>query len=108
MFHIKNKQSLRKLHFFSLCFNHQVDVIVNTIAPDCDLSQGVISGAILKKAGRKIQEEIKRKKHSTPASSKVNLYVTEGYSLNCKAVFHTVCTHSTDPKATQVCFILNQ
>lgn len=54
------------------------------------------------KAGRNIQDEITRKKYSTPASSRVYLYVTEGYNLNCKAVFHTVCTRSTDPKATQV------
>ncbi|RXN29082.1 poly [ADP-ribose] polymerase 9 [Labeo rohita] len=40
----------------------EVDVIVNTISPDCDLTQGLISAAILTKAGMKIQDEISKKK----------------------------------------------
>ncbi|RXN29083.1 poly [ADP-ribose] polymerase 9 [Labeo rohita] len=38
----------------------KADAIVNTIATNCDLSEGEISKAILKKAGRKIQEQISR------------------------------------------------
>lgn len=91
--------------FFSLCFNPQVDVIVNTIAPNCDLSQGLISRAILMKAGNKIQDEINKKKHTTPSLARVNLYTTNGYNLKCSAVFHTVCTHRSESKAEQVDFI---
>ncbi|KAL1267912.1 hypothetical protein QQF64_033275 [Cirrhinus molitorella] len=77
----------------------KVDVIVNTIAQDCDLSQGLISGAILMKAGRKIQDEIYKKKKTF---SKAHVYETEGYNLDCTTVLHTVCAHRTDPKARQI------
>lgn len=76
------------LHFISLCFNLQVDVIVNTISTNCDLSKGEISKAILKKAGKKIQEEIYKRKNSTSFLGG-HLYITNVYELKCKAVYHT-------------------
>uniref|UniRef100_A0A8C2G3S5 Poly(ADP-ribose) polymerase family member 9 n=2 Tax=Cyprinus carpio TaxID=7962 RepID=A0A8C2G3S5_CYPCA len=82
----------------------RVDVIVNTIAPNCDLSQGLISRAILMKAGNKIQDEINKKKHTTPSLARVNLYATNGYNLKCSAVFHTVCTHRSESKAEQILY----
>ncbi|XP_016093246.1 poly [ADP-ribose] polymerase 9 [Sinocyclocheilus grahami] len=82
----------------------KVDVIVNTIAPNCDLSQGLISRAILTKAGNKIQDEIYKNKNTTQNWTRVNLYATEGYNLNCLAVFHTVCTPRSEPKAAQILY----
>ncbi|XP_073702397.1 protein mono-ADP-ribosyltransferase PARP9 [Garra rufa] len=79
----------------------KVDVIVNTIAADCDLSQGLISQAILAKAGRNIQDEIIKKKKNH-GFSRAYFYETGGYHLNCSAVFHTVCAYRTDPKASQI------
>lgn len=88
--------------FFVLCFNLQVDVIVNTIAKDCDLSQGAVSNAILKKAGQKIQEEIYRKRYYGKGYPGADLYETKGYNLKCKEVFHTVCAIRSDPNAEKV------
>ncbi|KAG1959852.1 protein mono-ADP-ribosyltransferase PARP9 [Pimephales promelas] len=65
-----------------------VDVIVNTISTSCKLDQGEISKAILKKAGRKIQDEIYKTKMYTLFSTGV-LYITRGHDLKCEAVYHT-------------------
>uniref|UniRef100_A0A3Q2CMM6 Poly [ADP-ribose] polymerase 9-like n=1 Tax=Cyprinodon variegatus TaxID=28743 RepID=A0A3Q2CMM6_CYPVA len=62
------------------------DVIVNTAAEDRNLSTGQISSAILKKAGSKIQKEMFTAKRTG------NVICTKGYQLNCKEVFHTICT----------------
>ncbi|KAK9537953.1 hypothetical protein VZT92_005523 [Zoarces viviparus] len=63
----------------------QTDVIVNTTSPQRDLSSGVISKALLKKAGRKMQEEI------IEALVKGHVITTKAYMLDCKEVFHTLC-----------------
>ncbi|XP_031730890.1 protein mono-ADP-ribosyltransferase PARP9 isoform X2 [Anarrhichthys ocellatus] len=63
----------------------QTDVIVNTTSPGRDLSSGVVSKALLKKAGRKMQEEI------IEAPLKECLITTKPYMLHCKEVFHTLC-----------------
>lgn len=61
---------------------------------------GLISEAILKKAGRKIQEELyKNKKHLVSSG---DVYVTKGYNLNCAEVYHTVCTLRSGTGAKQV------
>ncbi|XP_059355985.1 protein mono-ADP-ribosyltransferase PARP9-like [Carassius carassius] len=78
----------------------KVHVIVNTISEDCNLSMGLISKAILNKAGRKIQDEISRGKHSYST----NVHVTKGHNLNCQAVYHTVCVVRSDPMATQILY----
>lgn len=75
----------------SLCFNLQVDVIVNTIATNCKLDQGEISKAISKKAGRKIQDEISKMKNAISFSGGV-LYMTHGHDLKCLSVYHTALT----------------
>ncbi|XDV30536.1 hypothetical protein PO909_033443 [Leuciscus waleckii] len=69
----------------------KVDVIVNTISTNCNLSQGEISKAISKKAGRKIQDEISKMKTFTSFSGGV-LYMTHGHDLKCLAVYHTALT----------------
>ncbi|XP_048050024.1 protein mono-ADP-ribosyltransferase PARP9 isoform X1 [Megalobrama amblycephala] len=82
----------------------KVDVIVNTIAKDCDLSRGEVSKAILNKAGRKIQDEINRQRYSGKGYTGADLYETKGYDLKCRAVFHTVCAFRSDPNAEKILF----
>ena len=64
----------------------QSDVIVNTTSKDLNLSNGAVSGSILKEAGAQIQTEC-----SNNYPSGVNhgdVAVTQGYNLNCKFVCH--------------------
>ncbi|XP_034430841.1 protein mono-ADP-ribosyltransferase PARP9 [Hippoglossus hippoglossus] len=62
----------------------ETDVIVNSTSSDRNLSYGVVSEALLKKAGAEMQRELHR------AKPKGNVMVTKGYSLKCKEVFHTL------------------
>nr|XP_055070786.1 protein mono-ADP-ribosyltransferase PARP9 [Misgurnus anguillicaudatus]XP_055070787.1 protein mono-ADP-ribosyltransferase PARP9 [Misgurnus anguillicaudatus]XP_055070789.1 protein mono-ADP-ribosyltransferase PARP9 [Misgurnus anguillicaudatus]XP_055070790.1 protein mono-ADP-ribosyltransferase PARP9 [Misgurnus anguillicaudatus]XP_055070791.1 protein mono-ADP-ribosyltransferase PARP9 [Misgurnus anguillicaudatus]XP_055070792.1 protein mono-ADP-ribosyltransferase PARP9 [Misgurnus anguillicaudatus] len=78
----------------------KVDVIVNTVGDNLDLSGGLISGAILEKAGRKIQDEIYGKKKMHIA--KGDVFETKGYKLNCAQVYHAVCVHRSLHGSTQV------
>ncbi|XP_019945690.2 protein mono-ADP-ribosyltransferase PARP9 [Paralichthys olivaceus] len=64
----------------------ETDVIVNTASADRDLGYGVISKALLKKAGHGLQQELCRNKKNG------SVIVTKGYSLQCKEVFHTFCS----------------
>ncbi|XP_065107600.1 protein mono-ADP-ribosyltransferase PARP9 [Paramisgurnus dabryanus] len=80
--------------------DEKVDVIVNTVGDNLDLSGGLISQAILKKAGRKIQDEIYGKKRRHIA--KGDVFETRGYKLNCAQVYHTVCVHRSEYGSTQV------
>lgn len=103
-----NRPSSNRMHFGNIMLHikkgaiedEKADVIVNTIAADCNLSLGLISKAILKKAGKKIQEEILRRKNN----NSTNIFVTSGHNLNCKAVYHTVCEPRTGFKATKILF----
>ncbi|XP_056610123.1 protein mono-ADP-ribosyltransferase PARP9 [Triplophysa dalaica] len=79
-----------------------VDVIVNTISDNLDLSMGLVSKAIFEKAGQKIQEELyKNKKHFVASG---DVFVTKGHSLNCAAVYHTVCTLRSGSGAKQILY----
>lgn len=64
-------------------------MIVNTIGSDLDLSKGLVSAALLKRAGRNMQDEIKRDPYAHGFEGDV--IPTAGHLLNCKAVYHTVC-----------------
>lgn len=77
---------------------------MNTIARNFDLSSGEISKAILGKAGRHIQEELRRNTRNVGTNH--NIYKTKGYKLNCAAVFHTVCAFRTEPGGAKVVKIL--
>lgn len=79
-----------KLHLRKgLIEEQKVDVIVNTISDNLDLSMGLISRAIFKKAGKKIQEEIYRYRKNLVTSG--DIFITKGHNLNCAEVYHTVC-----------------
>ncbi|XP_077129490.1 protein mono-ADP-ribosyltransferase PARP9 [Ranitomeya variabilis] len=62
-------------------------IIVNSISSNLDLSSGAISAAIYRKAGRKLQEEIRRKPHQR--NGKV-IATGGGGSLPCKYVYHVI------------------
>ncbi|XP_035460347.2 protein mono-ADP-ribosyltransferase PARP9 isoform X2 [Scophthalmus maximus] len=68
----------------------QTDVIVNTASPDRDLSIGLISKALLKKAGVGLQNELNIALHQKYVT------ITKGYSLQCKEVYHTFCTEARE------------
>ncbi|KAJ0070666.1 hypothetical protein NL108_017404, partial [Boleophthalmus pectinirostris] len=63
----------------------KMDVIVNTIGPDRNLSMGQVSKMLLKKAGSKMQDQIKQ------ARSNGSVIITQGFKLDCKEVYHTCC-----------------
>ncbi|KAI5107510.1 poly [ADP-ribose] polymerase 9, partial [Silurus meridionalis] len=69
--------------------NERTDVIVNTIGADLQLSSGQVSAALLNKAGRRIQEEIRSLKYGY--ASEGEILETSGHNLDCKEVYHTVC-----------------
>ncbi|CAJ0952828.1 unnamed protein product [Ranitomeya imitator] len=61
-------------------------IIVNSISPNLDLSSGAISAAIYRKAGGKLQEEIRR----TPHQRNRKVITTGGGGLPCKYVYHVI------------------
>ncbi|XP_052794381.1 protein mono-ADP-ribosyltransferase PARP15-like isoform X1 [Mya arenaria] len=68
--------------------NEQVDVIVNTTAPNLDLTQGAASRALLTKGGRSIQTEVNLKK-GPGKLAEGSIVVTSGGNLDCKEIYHT-------------------
>lgn len=78
------------------------DVIVNTAGIDLNLSIGLVSKAILHKAGSKIQQEIKKRYHGPAFMGAV--LATGGYNLKCKEVYHTVCAHKSKLNADKTLY----
>ncbi|XP_037645018.1 protein mono-ADP-ribosyltransferase PARP9-like isoform X2 [Sebastes umbrosus] len=76
----------------------QTDVIVNTASLNLDLSSGEISRALLQKAGKKMQQEIRN------APQKGHVITTKPYMLPCKEVYHTCCTAKGSDGARQILF----
>ncbi|XP_003962141.2 protein mono-ADP-ribosyltransferase PARP9 isoform X1 [Takifugu rubripes] len=74
----------------------QTDVIVNTAVKDC-WNSGQISRAILKKAGPKMEEELK----STRAANG-SIITTGPYNLHCTEVYHALCISKFNHKAHQI------
>ncbi|XP_061082729.1 protein mono-ADP-ribosyltransferase PARP9 isoform X2 [Conger conger] len=70
----------------------KVDVIVNTISQDLNLSMGNVSTAILKKAGSKIQKDISS--HSPRSPQFGDVIETRGHMLHSQKVYHTICSSS--------------
>ncbi|XP_032823295.1 protein mono-ADP-ribosyltransferase PARP14-like isoform X2 [Petromyzon marinus] len=70
----------------------EVDVIVNTVANDLDLSRGAVSAALLRKAGPLLQELTND--GSGGGSLRVGDVLkvkTKGCKLSCREIYHTVC-----------------
>ncbi|XP_069472726.1 protein mono-ADP-ribosyltransferase PARP9-like isoform X2 [Ambystoma mexicanum] len=81
--------------------DQKVSVIVNSVDESLDLSRGLISKAILSKAGPRIQEEIleKRTKREPRASQ---ILKTKGYKLPCDYVYHTTLPLAERPDSEKV------
>ncbi|XP_034416748.1 poly(ADP-ribose) polymerase family member 14-related sequence 1 isoform X2 [Cyclopterus lumpus] len=70
--------------------NAVTDVTVNTVAEDLALNKGVVSVAVLRKAGSKLQELV----NANHASGNIgDVIVTDGCKLKSKQVFHAVAPH---------------
>uniref|UniRef100_A0A3P9H6F6 Poly [ADP-ribose] polymerase n=1 Tax=Oryzias latipes TaxID=8090 RepID=A0A3P9H6F6_ORYLA len=65
----------------------QTDVIINSVAHDLDLTQGVVSKAILEAAGPELQRAVL----SESGLSSGRVVVTDGFNLRCQKVFHVAC-----------------
>uniref|UniRef100_A0A8C2ADC9 Macro domain-containing protein n=1 Tax=Cyprinus carpio TaxID=7962 RepID=A0A8C2ADC9_CYPCA len=73
----------------------KTDIIVNTIASNRDLSKGEVSKAILKKAGKKIQDQISKMGNSISFSGG-EFYITNGFGLGCQKVYHIAMTYMSN------------
>ncbi|KAF3851557.1 hypothetical protein F7725_013329 [Dissostichus mawsoni] len=68
------------------------DVIINTISADMNLIQGAVSKAILQAAGPGLQKAVLTEGGAT-ALPEGDVVITDGFNLNCRKVFHTVCPY---------------
>uniref|UniRef100_H2XY94 Macro domain-containing protein n=3 Tax=Ciona intestinalis TaxID=7719 RepID=H2XY94_CIOIN len=68
------------------------DAIVNSTNPQFDLTQGMISQAILKKGGRTVLNECKNQQGQWNSP---RIRVTSGGKLQCRYVFHIVTPNNT-------------
>ncbi|XP_040214269.1 protein mono-ADP-ribosyltransferase PARP14-like [Rana temporaria] len=64
------------------------DVIVNSVGADLNLNAGVISKALLSRAGSNLQKLLNDASLGTPAPGSV--FSTDGCNLNCQEVLHVV------------------
>ncbi|XP_030642428.1 protein mono-ADP-ribosyltransferase PARP9-like [Chanos chanos] len=74
----------------------QTCVIVNTTSPQLDLAVGAISKAILDKAGRELQTEIRKTYYAYFG----DVIKTKGYKLDCQFVYHVLCKHKVQGDRT--------
>lgn len=75
------------LHWFSL----QVDVIVNSASCDLNLTSGTIAKLIAAKAGPGMQKACSDYIKISGNLKYGDIFVSDGFSLPCKFVFHGVC-----------------
>jgi hypothetical protein len=78
----------------------QVDVIVNSTSPDLQLQRGLLSKAILKAGGKRIQDECDR---NYPDGIKVgDVAVTTAGHMQCSNIYHISIKHF-DSKSPRFC-----
>ncbi|KAM4025881.1 protein mono-ADP-ribosyltransferase PARP9 [Anomaloglossus baeobatrachus] len=73
----------------------QTEVIVNSVSSDLKLEYGAISAAIYRKAGQKLQEEIRRNYHWGR-----RMIPTRGYNLPCAYVYHVILQSGWEAERT--------
>nr|XP_015213974.1 PREDICTED: poly [ADP-ribose] polymerase 9 isoform X2 [Lepisosteus oculatus] len=78
--------------------NEKAGVIVNTTSASLDLNIGEISKAILEKAGKQLQQEVKRQKYSASPGDVIR---TRGFRLDCDYVYHAVCADKYENRASE-------
>ena len=69
-----------------------MDVIVNTVGQDLDLSQGAVSSSLLAVAGPAIQQECRTQIPAGQQMSAGQVIRTAGHQLRCKDVLHGSCS----------------
>ncbi|XP_077975600.1 uncharacterized protein LOC144431389 isoform X2 [Styela clava] len=74
----------------------KTDAIINSTGISFNLSEGMVSKAILQKGGKKIQKELSSRKDDT-------IRMTSGGKLKCKNIFHIV--FSADQQKLQECLL---
>ncbi|XP_015213972.2 protein mono-ADP-ribosyltransferase PARP9 [Lepisosteus oculatus] len=79
--------------------NEKAGVIVNTTSASLDLNIGEISKAILEKAGKQLQQEVKRQKYSASPGDVIR---TRGFRLDCDYVYHAVCADKYENRASEI------
>ncbi|XP_006884365.1 PREDICTED: poly [ADP-ribose] polymerase 14 [Elephantulus edwardii] len=67
----------------------RTDAIVNSISSDLVLTNGLLSRAILEKAGPELQTELDQLRQNVPVKTGTVL-TTGGYNLHCQLVLHVV------------------
>lgn len=73
---------------------------MNTTGPELELSKGAVSNAILKVAGRGLQNEIEKYRYNRNFGDVVK---TQGYNLKSRFVYHVLCAENRPgTKAGQV------
>ncbi|XP_033109283.1 protein mono-ADP-ribosyltransferase PARP14-like [Anneissia japonica] len=82
----------------------KVDVIVNTTSGDLNLNSGNVSKALLRAAGRQLQQECDAAKANTGKIPLKGFVGTGPAALKCQKVFHTSSTNYIGQESIQVCF----
>ncbi|CAJ1078797.1 protein mono-ADP-ribosyltransferase PARP14-like isoform X3 [Xyrichtys novacula] len=77
--------------------NSTTDVIVNTVSKDLDLTKGAVSNAILRVAGRNLQQLVWENNQSANIG---DVIATAGCNLKCKEVFHAVAPNWDNGKGS--------
>ncbi|XP_040214277.1 protein mono-ADP-ribosyltransferase PARP9-like [Rana temporaria] len=101
-----NGLTLHLIH--GLIEEQKTQIIVNSISSDLNLYYGVISRAIVYKAGYYLQDEIRGKSsylRTTNPNANITMIPTRGFSLPCKFVYHVILPLSDSgsrPHALQV------
>lgn len=86
-------------HIFQSFVCLQVEVLVNTVSRDLDLSKNPCAKALGDAAGPGLQQECKGKGQLSIGE----MVVTDGYNLWCKNVFHVAAGHWENGKGEAVC-----
>ncbi|KAM9391546.1 protein mono-ADP-ribosyltransferase PARP14-like [Pholidichthys leucotaenia] len=67
------------------------DVIISTVSENMELNQGLISAAMLKAAGKKLQLAVRSEAKGATTQRYGNIVITDAFKLSCRKVFHVVC-----------------
>lgn len=67
----------------------QTDIVVISVAQDLQLDKGLLSKALLSKAGPVLQSDLKEEGLRTPPQEG-SVLKTKGYNLDCSVVLHAV------------------
>ncbi|XP_077979618.1 protein mono-ADP-ribosyltransferase PARP14-like [Glandiceps talaboti] len=70
----------------------RVNVLVNSTNNSLDLSQGLVSRALLEEAGPDLQDELNQIKRTGKTAVAGEIITTKGHMLECQYVYHTFCS----------------